>query len=267
MSRPVVLVTGASSGIGAALAREYARRGHDVVAVARREDRLRALVDELHGSGVDALAVAADVGVDGSLEGAVDRTISRFGRLDVAIANAGISVVGAVTELSIEEHRRVFETNVFGALRTAKACFEPLAAAHGAFAIIGSVMGFLSVPRAGTYSASKHAVRAYAEAMRHEWAPLGISVTHVAPGYVESEIRQVGNDGIHHAGREDPVPAWLLVPAEIAARDIVDGIAERRREVVVTGHGKALAAIAAHAPELVRGVVGLVGSRIPRKQA
>ncbi|MFI5302154.1 MAG: SDR family NAD(P)-dependent oxidoreductase [Polyangiales bacterium] len=267
MSRPVVLITGASSGIGEALAREYGRRKFDVVVVARREDRLKSLVEDLRRSGVEALAVAGDVTVDGSIDAAVEAAVKRFGRLDVAIANAGISVAGSLNELTLDDHRRVFETNVFGALRTATACFEPLRASKGCFAVVGSVMGFVSLPRSGTYAASKHAVRAYAEALRHEWAPFGISVTHIAPGFVASEIRQVGNDGTHHPDRKDPIPAWIIMTAKAAAKEIADGLAKRKREVVVTGHGKAIAAIAEHAPELVRTVVGLAGSRIPRKEA
>ena len=111
----MVFITGASSGIGEYLAREYTRRGARTVLVARRTDRIASLAHELG----ESLAVAGDVTRDGDLEAAVGRALERFGRIDVVIANAGFGVDGTFDTLALDDYRRQFETNVFGVLRTA----------------------------------------------------------------------------------------------------------------------------------------------------
>jgi len=130
-SGPVVFITGASSGIGAALAREYARRGADLALAARRTDRLDALAAELSAQGRRALVLACDVTRDGELEAAVARTRDAFGRIDVVVANAGFGVVGPVERLRLEDYRRQFETNVFGVLRTVYATLATSSARAG----------------------------------------------------------------------------------------------------------------------------------------
>ncbi|HXD97942.1 MAG TPA: SDR family NAD(P)-dependent oxidoreductase, partial [Candidatus Acidoferrum sp.] len=182
----VVLITGASSGIGAALAREFARQGADVVLLARRADRLAALAREIEGTGRRALVVTADVTVDGDLDRAVASTEAAFGRLDVVIANAGFGVVGPVESLTLDDYRRQFETNVFGVLRTVQATLTLLKASRGRLVILGSVAGHIATPGSSPYSMSKFAVRALAEALGHELAPTGVSVTLISPGFVES---------------------------------------------------------------------------------
>ena len=135
-----VLITGASSGIGAALAREYDKRGARVALLARRKDRLEKLASELK----DARAIECDITDDASVQRAVREALAAFGELDVVIANAGIGVMGTVEELSIEDYRRQFETNVFGMLRTVKASIGTLKRTSGRIGLLGSVSGFLS---------------------------------------------------------------------------------------------------------------------------
>ena len=127
----VALITGASSGIGAALARELARQGADVALVARRADRLAVVAREIEDLGRRALVVTADVRVDGDVERAVTATQTTLGRLDVVVANAGFGVVGQVERLTLDDYRRQFETNVFGVLRTVQAALAPLRASRG----------------------------------------------------------------------------------------------------------------------------------------
>jgi short-subunit dehydrogenase len=257
----VVLITGASSGIGAALAREFARQGADVALLARRRDRLAALASEVEGHGHRALALAADVTVDGDLERAVAATQAAFGRLDVVVANAGFGVVGPIERLTLDDYRRQFETNVFGVIRTVQAALGPLKASRGRLAILGSVAGHIATPGSSPYSMSKFAVRGLADALGHELAATGVSVTLVSPGFVESEIRRVDNTGIFHTEVSEPVPAWLVVPAARAARHIVRAIARRRREVVITGHGKIAVFVQRHAPWLVALAIRAAGVR------
>jgi short-subunit dehydrogenase len=257
----VALITGASSGIGAALARELARQGAHVVLLARRADRLAALAREIEASGRRALVVTADVTVDGDVERAVASAQTAFGRLDVVIANAGFGVVGPVARLTLDDYRRQFETNVFGVLRTVQATLGALQGSRGRLAIVGSVSGYIATPGSSPYSMSKFAVRALAEALGHELAPTGVSVTLITPGFVESEIRRVDNAGVLRTEAGESVPAWLVMPAARAARQMVRAIARRRREVVVTGHGKVGVFVQRHAPWLVTAGVRKAGIR------
>jgi short-subunit dehydrogenase len=256
-----VLITGASSGIGAALAREFARQRAHLVLIARRTDRLAALAAELGQRGHRALALAGDVTVDGDVERAAAAARSTFGRLDVVVANAGFGVVGPVESLTLDDYRHQFETNVFGVLRTIRATLVDLKASRGRLAIIGSVSGHVATPGSSPYAMSKFAVRALAEALGHEVAPTGVAVTLVSPGFVESEIRRVDNTGVFRPESREPIPAWLVMPSERAARHIVRGIARRRREIIVTGHGKFAVFIQRHAPWLVRGAIRRFGVR------
>jgi short-subunit dehydrogenase len=247
-----VLVTGASSGIGAALAREYDKRGARVALLARRKDRLDALTKELR----DARPIACDVTDDASVQQAVREAVGHFGELDVVIANAGIGVMGTVEELSIDDYRRQMETNVFGVLRTVKATLSSLRRTSGRLAIVGSVSGFLSLPGTSAYAMSKFALRALAEALGAELSGQGVSVTHIAPGFVESEIRT------QHGSGRDPIPPMLVMSNERAAHEIARAVEARKPEAVITNHGKAAMFVATRFPRTLHSVVRLASSQV-----
>jgi short-subunit dehydrogenase len=260
----VVLITGASSGIGAGLAREFARKGAAVALLARRAERLRALAGEIRGAGGHALAIPCDVTREGDLERAVALTVSGLGPIDVAVANAGFGVVGPFAKLRLDDYRRQFETNVFGVLRTAYATLDELCRSHGTLVIVGSVSGYLAAPSASPYAMSKFAVRALADALRGELAPRGVSVVLITPGFVVSEIRRVDNRGRLRADSPDPVPRWLRMPTQRAARAIVRAVAGRRRELIITRHGKLAVFLARHTPRVLASLVRR--SRMARRE-
>jgi NAD(P)-dependent dehydrogenase (short-subunit alcohol dehydrogenase family) len=248
LARRVAFVTGASSGIGAALAREFARLGADVALAARRTERLAALASDVTAMGRRSLAIPCDVTRDGDLEAAVARTREALGPVDVLVANAGFSVIGRLESLTIEDYRRQFETNVFGVLRTVYAGLADLRQTRGRLVLVGSVSAYLSFAGSSPYSMSKFALRALADSLRHELARDGVSVTLVNPGFVESEIYQVDNWGTRHPGAPSPVPSWLRMSAPRAARVIARAARRRRGEVGVTRLGKALIFLERHAP-------------------
>jgi NAD(P)-dependent dehydrogenase (short-subunit alcohol dehydrogenase family) len=256
----VVLVTGASAGIGAALARDAVRRGGRVVLLSRRRERLDALAAEL---GERALAVAGDVTVDGDVARAVRLGVDRFGGVDVLFANAGFGVAGTLAELTVGDYQRQFETNVFGVLRSVKEAQSELELRHGAIGVVGSVNGYVSIPGWSAYCMSKHAIRSFCESVRPELARHGVSLTHLAPGFVESDFRRVDNFNEPQPDARDPVPGWLAMAAGPAAAQMLDATLARRAEAVITTHGKVAVGFARHTPGLVSLALGL-GARFTR---
>jgi short-subunit dehydrogenase len=263
----VALITGASSGIGAAVARELAREGARLVLMARRRERLEALQAELEATGAEVAVDVGDVTRRADLNRAVALAVERYGRLDIAVANAGFGVVGTLEKLDVDDYRRQFETNVFAVLETIKACLQELRRNRGRLVLIGSVAGYVSSPNASPYAMSKFAIRALALALEHEVAPYGVSVTLISPGFVVSEIRQVDNRGAHHPFAKDPLPKWLTMPTDVAARQIVSAAYRRRREAVITFHGKVLVWIQRFAPWALRLAMrrGVRGRSEPKK--
>lgn len=259
---PAVLITGASSGIGEALALEYARRGCDLALLARREHRLAALAARVEQGGRRAIAIRCDVSEDASVADAVLRAADALGGLDVAVANAGFGVSGRFDRLELDDYRRQFETNVFGVLRTVRAALPFLARSHGRLAIMGSVAGYVAAAGMSPYAMSKFAVRGLADSLREEVRPEGVSVTLISPGFVDSEIRRTDRDGVFRDETPDPVPAWLRVPTPVAARQIVRAIERRRAEAVITAHGKALVLLARHAPSTIRMLTRALAPRV-----
>ncbi|HLE01282.1 MAG TPA: SDR family NAD(P)-dependent oxidoreductase [Bdellovibrionota bacterium] len=251
-----VLITGASSGIGAALAREFAKAGAKVALAARRLDRLETLNRELTSSGCSSLVLECDVTSEGDLESAARRTRESFGKIDIVVANAGYGVVGNVEAISLTDFRNQFETNVFGLLRTFYATCDELKKSRGTFVLLGSVASYISLPGAAPYSMSKFAVRALARALREELKPHDVSVVLISPGFVESDIRRVDNRGKLHLESEDPLPHWIKMPATTAAQKILTAIARKRPEEIITFHGKIAVWIERHFPKLVSYLVG-----------
>jgi len=249
--KKVALITGASSGIGAAMAREMARQGAAVVLTARRLDRLESLAQEIEAAGGQALPVSCDVCLDGDLEAAVAQALERFGRLDVVVANAGYGIGGSLDRLTLDDFRRQMETNVFGVLRTVLAAREALIESRGCLAVMGSVAGEIPTPSTSPYGMSKAAVRSLAASLHAELKPHGVAVTLLAPGFVDSEIRHLDRRGQLREDAVDPVPQWLRARTPAAARVMVRAIRRRRRVQVITLHGRLIVIMQRIAPGLV----------------
>ncbi len=250
-----VFITGGSSGIGAALARRFAELKAMVVIASRSQERLQSVCQEIRLRGGWVEPVVCDVTVAGSVEGAVAFAVDSLGGLDVVVANAGFGVVGNVEDLTVEDFERQFATNVYGVIRTVKAALPTLKQSRGVVAIMGSVAGYLASPGSSPYAMSKFAVRALAESLRGELRPYGIGVVLISPGFVESNIRRVDNRGVLRPEAPDPVPPWLVMPADKAAKPVVHAIVKRKPEVVITGHGKVAVFLARHFPRLTRALL------------
>jgi short-subunit dehydrogenase len=261
MTNPCVLITGASSGIGAALAREFARGGWHVALVARRLETLEALAAKIAASGGRASAHRGDVTVDGDIAAVISGLATSGVSPAIVIANAGFGVVGNAQKLNLDDYRRQFETNVHGVLRTLHDSLPALKTTRGRFVIMGSVAGHLATAGSSPYTMSKFAVRALAESLHGDLRSAGVSCTLVSPGFIDSDIRRVDNRGGLHPDAPDPIPQWLRMPAGKAARVMVRGILRGRREVIVTFHARVLIFFARHLPRLTRWLLLRAGAR------
>jgi short-subunit dehydrogenase len=257
-----VLITGASSGIGEELARQLAKAGAKLTLAARRRDLLDTLAQSIALAGdTKPLAVQCDVTQDGDPERAVAEAVRQWSTLDIGIANAGFGVVGPLKALSLDDYRRQFETNIFGVLRTIYATLPQVERAKGSIVIIGSVAGWTATLGASPYSMSKFAIRALANCITPELRQSGVRVTLISPGFVASNIRRIDNHGELHASAKEPIPAWLVMPTDKAAKSILRAVARGKREAIITGHGKILVAIERFAPWLLRAATRGIAAR------
>jgi NADP-dependent 3-hydroxy acid dehydrogenase YdfG len=189
LSRQVVAVTGASSGIGEATALACARAGAAVALAARRIDRVQALAERIVGEGGQAIAVSTDVGVEEQARAFVQRAHAELGRLDVLVNNAGVMLLGPIENAPTEEWRQMIDANVLGLLYCTHAAL-PLMRAQGEGHIVNvsSVAGRVARAGSGVYNLTKFGVGAFSESLRQECVALGVRVTTIEPGAVSTEL-------------------------------------------------------------------------------
>jgi len=240
MEKSYVLITGASSGIGASCSRRFAMLGYNLVLLARREDKLKKVKEGClkENNNINIFTFKCDVKNKDDLEYVSSELKAKDLEIKFVFANAGFGVMGKVERLCVDDFKNQFETNVFGVLNTFYAFFEFLKITRGTFAITGSISGHVSFPSAAAYSMSKYCVRSLAETLYLELIAHSISVTLISPGFVESEIRKVNNKGVLKEAAEDVAPSFLVMPTDVAAKKIVNGIIKGKREVVLTMHAK-----------------------------
>jgi NADP-dependent 3-hydroxy acid dehydrogenase YdfG len=234
----VALVTGASSGIGAATARSLAGAGAAVALVARRSDRLAELAAVIEAAGGRALTVAADVADAGQAAAAVDRTVTELGRLDTVVNNAGVMLLGPVTEAPDGEWDRMIDVNLRGLLRITRAALPHLvrAAADSPRRVadlvnISSTAGRAARPGSAVYSMTKFGMGAFTEALRQEVLGHRVRISVVEPGNVDTELRSHVRDGVREALERRSEGIERLRPEDIA--DAVAYIVTRPRRVAV----------------------------------
>ncbi|QTP56300.1 SDR family oxidoreductase [Billgrantia sulfidoxydans] len=263
----ILVITGATSGIGLATARRAADRGARLVVAARDGSALTALVDELRQRGADATYAEVDVGDPDQVRALASTAIQRFGGFDTWINNAGVSLFGYLTDQPLDDQRRLFETDfwgvVHGSLEAARHFGLRTDTHGGAIINLGSVVSDRAIPLQGMYSASKHAVKGFTDALRMELEELGapVSVTLVKPGSIATPFP-------HHAGNrmdvEPTLPPPLYEP-NVVAEAILHCAEHPRRDIRVGGASKGIAMLGQLAPRLADRIMRR--SMIPRQQS
>jgi len=225
MNKPVVLVTGALTGIGRTTAMAFAREGNRVVVSGRHEDKGQALAAELRALGAEAEFVRADVRFEGEVRSLIDRTVERFGRIDVAVNNAGTEGESApIAEQSATNYEATFAVNVLGTLLSLKHEMRVmLPQGSGSIINLSSIAGQIGFAGASVYVASKHAVEGLTKSAALEGAAAGVRVNAVAPGPVETAMfdRFVGGNDAAKAGFLSMIPARRAGTPEEIAQTIV----------------------------------------------
>lgn len=232
MKDKVVIITGASSGIGEALARKFATEGSSLVLAARRIERLTALKEELPGT--DVLVVQADVTVASDCQKLVSEAVERFGRIDILINNAGISMRSIFEEVELDVIRRVMDVNFWGTVYCTKFALPYLLQAKGSVVGVISVAGHVGLPGRTGYAASKFAVRGFLDTLRIENLKKGLHVLVAAPGFTASEVRMSALNARGLQQGESPRDEGKMMSAEACAAHIYRAVKKRKRQIVLT---------------------------------
>lgn len=239
-------MTGASSGIGEAAAKELARRGAAVALAARDEGKLEDLAREIRHAGGIALPVPTDVSDETSVQNLIHRTVSELGGVDVLVNNAGLGLSGRIAELRADDLRYVYEVNVLGPLRCIQAAL-PHMVSGGRIVNVSSVVGLRAIPKVGGYCSSKSALNALSESLRVEVAARGVTVTSVYPGTTRTAFRD------NSRRTKDEKRGWRPkgVPPERVATKIARAAERGGRDVYVSLPDLAFTTASALAPGVI----------------
>jgi short-subunit dehydrogenase len=232
MKGKVVVITGASSGIGRALAKEFFSRGALLSLGARRMDQLETLKKELKNS--DILCTRTDVAVEDDCKILIDSTIKKFGRIDILINNAGISMRALFKDMELEVMHRLMNVNFFGTVYCTKYALPYLLETKGSLVGVISIAGYVGLPGRTAYSASKFAIRGFLDTIRIEHLHSGLHVLVAAPGFTASEVRKVALTADGTPQGETPRNEGAMMSAETCAFKIAEAVRKRRRSLILT---------------------------------
>ncbi|MEM1000945.1 MAG: SDR family oxidoreductase [Bacteroidota bacterium] len=238
MKDKVVIITGASSGIGAALAEAYVAHGAKVMLAARRADKLKEMAQKLQDKGGEAHWWVTDVADRTACEAMVAATVEHFGQIDVLINNAGISMRALATGLDASVIEKVVRVNFFGTVYCTQAALPHLILSKGSIIGVSSIAGFRGLPGRTGYSASKFAMHGYLESLRTELLKTGVHVLVACPGFTASNIRKAALVSDGSAQGDTPLKEDQLMMAEEVAGRIYRAQVRRKRTLVLTRQGK-----------------------------
>ena len=234
----VVIITGASSGIGKACGYEFAKRGASVVLASRNIDELNSIVLDLKSYGTNAIAVKVDVTNIDDCKNLIDEAIKAFGQIDILINNAGVSMRALFKDVDLKVIRRLMEVNFFGALYCTKFAMPYILKSKGSIVGVSSIAGFHGLPGRSGYSASKFALQGFLETIRIENLKKGVHVMIAAPGFTATNVRLSALTATGEPQGISPRDEKKMMTPEKVAKKIANGIILKRRNIIMTFEGK-----------------------------
>lgn len=235
----IVVITGASDGIGAALAKIFAQQGSKLAICARNKEKLDAVAKtctELGGK--DVLAIPTDVSQVKECEFFIQETIKKFGTIDILINNAGISMRACFLDTNLEVIEKVMNVNFWGAVYCTKFALPEIIKNQGSIVVVSSVAGFKGLPARTGYSASKFALHGFFESLRSELQPDNVHILIACPGFTNTNIRNTALTATGETQKETPLDENKLMSADTVAKAILRAIQKRKRTIVLTTEGK-----------------------------
>lgn len=239
LKNKTIIITGASSGIGKSCAEEFARQGANLVLAARKYVTLCEIAGDIEKKyNVKAVAVQCDVSKEDECKNLINQAVISFGRIDVLINNAGISMRALFKDLDLVVLKNLMDVNFWGTVYCTKYAIHELLKSKGSVVGISSIAGYRGLPGRTGYSASKFAMNGFLEALRVENLKTGLHVMIAAPGFTASNIRNtaLSNDGKEHG--ETSMDENKMMSSEEVAQNIIHGIRNRKRTMIMTAQGK-----------------------------
>ncbi len=234
----VVVITGASSGIGKACAFAFAKEGARVMLAARDEERLNNVADTIRALGYAAAVCKTDVSLESDCKRLMDATIAEFGTIHILINNAGISMRAVFAETELKVIRQLMDINFWGTVYCTRYAITEILKNKGSIAGVSSIAGYKGLPGRTGYSASKFAMQGFLDALRVENLKTGLHVLIACPGYTASNIRNTALNKDGNQQGDSPLEEGKLMSAEAVAQHILQGIIYRKRAIILTFQGK-----------------------------
>ncbi|SNR97372.1 Short-chain dehydrogenase [Belliella buryatensis] len=234
----VVIITGATSGIGEACAMAFGQEGAQVVITGRSQVKLDNTLSKLQGAGIACHGVLADAASEADNQRMAEETLKKYGKIDVLINNAGISMRALFQDLDLKVFKQVMDVNLWGTVYATKYCLDQITANQGSIVAISSINGYRGTPARTAYTASKFAMNGFMESLRTELLKKNVHVLLACPGFTASNIR---NNALQADGKPQgasPRDEGKMMTAEEVALEIVKATYKRKREIVLTGQGK-----------------------------
>ena len=251
MKNKVVIITGASSGIGEACTLAFANKGAKLVIAARNIDKLNKVADKINQIGVEVLALKCDVSINEDCKNLIAQTISKFGKIDILINNAGISMRAIFNDMELDVLEKVMAINFYGTVYCTKYALPHILKAKGSVVGVSSIAGYVGLPARTAYSASKYAMQGFLDALRTENLKKDLHVMVACPGFTASNIRNTALAADGSAQGETPREEAKMMTAEQVANHIVKGVEKKKRTLVLTSQGKMVVFLSKFFPRFV----------------
>ncbi len=251
----VVIITGATSGIGEACALVFGKEGAKIVITGRNQEKLDSSSKQLMALGIEVLPILADAASESDNRLITEKTLALFGRIDILINNAGISMRALFQDVDLEVFRKVIDTNFWGTVYATKFCLPAILESNGSIIGISSINGYRGTPARTAYTASKYAMNGFFESLRTEIMNQGVHVMIVAPGFTASNIRNSALTAHGKTQGESPRDEGKMMTAEEVAVEILKATLKRKRDLILTTQGKLAVFLNKWVPGIMDGLV------------